>query len=167
VRIAVKRLPGGPGSGFMHEVPVGSQVAFSGPWGSFVAPTGDDAPAFVLATDTGITAALGLVRGQAFHARRGRTTLIWATDTLDYFVPEAWLHELGVSARLVILGRERVEHAVKLAFEHHGLEPFQDAWLCGDGKLIYPVRDALLAAGLEEPRIRLESFFNNPQKKSF
>ncbi len=165
VRIAVKRLAGGPGSGFMHEVPVGAEVAFSGPWGSFV-PTPEDTPSFVLATDTGITAALGLVRGLGFAARRARTQLVWATDTLDYFVPEAWLHELGVAARMMILGRERVEMAVALAFEQHAREPFEDAWLCGDGKLIYPVRDALLAAGLDESRIRLEAFFNNPNKKA-
>jgi len=56
---------------------------------------------------------------------------------------------------------------VELAFEQHAREPFEDAWLCGDGKLIYPVRDALIAAGLDEARVRLEPFFNNPSKKSF
>lgn len=165
VRIAVKRLPDGPGSGFLHEVPVGAEVAFSGPWGSFVATT-DAAPAFVFATDTGITAAIGLVSGRAFAARRACTQLVWATDTLDYFLPEAWLADLDVPARRVLLGRERVEDAVKLAFEQHAREPFEDAWLCGDGKLIHPVRDALVAAGLPESRVRLEAFFNNPQKKA-
>jgi ferredoxin-NADP reductase len=165
VRIAVKRLPDGPGSGFLHEVPIGAEVAFSGPWGSFVA-TEDAAPAFVLATDTGITAAIGLLRGRAFTARRASTQLVWATDTLDYFLPSAWLNDLGVPARRVLLGRERIEDAVKLAFEQHAREPFEDAWLCGDGKLIHPVHDALIAAGLPESRVRLEAFFNNPQKKA-
>jgi len=165
VRIAVKRLPDGPGSGFLHEIAIGAEVAFSGPWGSFVA-TADAAPGFVFATDTGITAALGLVNGRAFAARRAHTQLVWATDTLDYFLPEAWLHDLGVPARRVLLGRERIEDAVKLAFEQHAREPFEDAWLCGDGKLIHPVRDALIAAGLPESRVRLEAFFNNPQKKA-
>jgi ferredoxin-NADP reductase len=165
VRIAVKRLPDGPGSAFLHEIAVGAEVSFSGPWGQFVATT-DAAPGFVFASDTGITAALGLVHGRAFAARRAQTQLVWATDTLDYFLPEAWLEDLGVEARRVLLGRDRVEDAVKLAFEQHARAPFEDAWLCGDGKLIHPVRDALIAAGLPESRVRLEAFFNNPHKKA-
>jgi ferredoxin-NADP reductase len=162
VRIAVKRLPGGPGSGFLHEVPVGSEVAFSGPWGSFVAAEADG-PAFVLATDTGITAAMGLLRGRAFAARRAHTQLVWATDRLDYFVPGAWLDELGVAARQVLLAGDRVAHAVALALE---AQPIADAWLCGDGKVLYAVRDALVAAGVAGERIRIEAFFNNPNRKA-
>ena len=167
VRVAVKRLPSGPGSSFMHHVRVGAQLAFSGPWGRFVpAAAPVDEPALVLATDTGITAALGLVRGRGFAARRACTRLVWATDALDDFVPEAWLHDLGVAAQLLILGRDRVAGATRVALEHHLRAPLADVWLCGDGKVIHPVRDALVAAGVAEARVRLEAFFNHPPRKA-
>jgi ferredoxin-NADP reductase len=167
VHVAVKRLPGGPGSGFMHGLEVGAQVEFSGPWGSFVAPDAPpDGPAMILATDTGITAAFGLVRGGAFAARRAQTQLVWATDHLDDFVPGAWLGELGLPARQVLLGSDRVAAALDLVLRTHAATPLADAWLCGDGKLVHPVRDALCAAGLPAERVRVECFFNNPSKKS-
>src|SRR5437868_5868707 len=61
--LAVRRIGAGPASSFMHELKPGDVVPFSGPWGKFLA---DDArprrSTWLVATDTGITAALGLAR---------------------------------------------------------------------------------------------------------
>lgn len=62
-QIAVKHLPGGPGSGFILALEAGATLRFSGPWGRFFPPNGVTGPTLVLATDTGITAALGLAQG--------------------------------------------------------------------------------------------------------
>src|SRR5947199_337345 len=35
-QIAVKRLGNGPGSTFMHEAQVGTEIPFSGPWGKYL-----------------------------------------------------------------------------------------------------------------------------------
>src|SRR5579883_2012337 len=34
--LVVKRLEGGPGSNALHDAPVGTELAFSGPWGKLV-----------------------------------------------------------------------------------------------------------------------------------
>jgi ferredoxin-NADP reductase len=64
--LAVKRIPGGVGSGFIHDLPVGGEFEFSGPWGKFVASENMSREERVLciATDTGITAALGLLQSE-------------------------------------------------------------------------------------------------------
>src|SRR6266545_733072 len=57
IQLAVKRIPNGPASGFLHEIEVGSEVRFSGPWGKFYPQNSRNAatePALVLATDTGV-----------------------------------------------------------------------------------------------------------------
>src|SRR5713101_3933702 len=61
-QIAVRRVGEGPGSNFMHRMEVGAELPFSGPWGKFVANGASAGPRRVLATDTGITAALGARR---------------------------------------------------------------------------------------------------------
>src|SRR5690349_5217058 len=92
--LAVRRLDGGPGSSYMHELAVGAQVKFSGPWGKLVVGEGDEAgPTLVLATDTGITAALGLLRGRAFASRLSSTTLLWLRESDDDFVTEGFARE--------------------------------------------------------------------------
>src|SRR5688500_4957810 len=40
VQLAVKRIPGGLCSGFLHQVTVGAELKFSGPWGRLYPPEG-------------------------------------------------------------------------------------------------------------------------------
>jgi ferredoxin-NADP reductase len=40
------------------------------------------------------------------------------------------------------------------------------AFLAGDGAVIYPVRERLVAAGMQKENIHLEAFFNNPERKA-
>src|SRR6266545_4603220 len=53
-QIAVKRISGGRGSAFIHELPVGADIRFSGPWGKLFPQNGARGSTLVLATDTGI-----------------------------------------------------------------------------------------------------------------
>ena len=50
-------------------------------------------PTLVLATDTGITAALGLVQGVRFQALAAKAIVIWLRTTPDYFLPEPLVRE--------------------------------------------------------------------------
>src|SRR5437879_5669801 len=66
VKLAVKRLEGGPGSNAMHDAPIGATFTFSGPWGKSYADDAMEGRSLLLATDTGITAAMGLARTAGF-----------------------------------------------------------------------------------------------------
>src|SRR4051812_15695509 len=86
--LAVKRLPLGPGSAFMHDVPVGAELKLSGPWGKLHPAQGADGATVVLATDTGITAALGLLCSGRFAPLLAHTTFQWLRTASDDFLPD-------------------------------------------------------------------------------
>jgi ferredoxin-NADP reductase len=80
-QIAVRQIGPGPGSNFMHELPVGSELPFSGPWGKYlVGPSEAAGKTLVFATDTGLTAALGLIRGTHFRPLLPGTHVVWFVE---------------------------------------------------------------------------------------
>ncbi len=171
-QIAVKRIPGGPGSGFIHALEAGATLRFSGPWGRFFPPNGVTGPTLVLATDTGITAALGLVQGTGFQALAAEAIVIWLRTTPDYFLPETLVRERVPSAcsRLCIAATppigdpERIARARAILQEVLGRVVIRQAFMCGDGAVNYALLDDLVAAGIPATKDHLESFFNMPKK---
>jgi ferredoxin-NADP reductase len=189
--LVARRIDGGICSNYLHELEVGATLKFSGPWGKFLPVALDvdaqlertSAPAvprstWVVATDTGITAALGLVAGRAFRERRAQTTLLWLSAGADDFVSRDFVRDrlaaLDVSGGL---GEVRwgdlppVNHPERVAaglvhFEAlRRTPPPERVYLAGDGALLYPFAQALALAGLAESQVAIESFFNVPVKK--
>jgi ferredoxin-NADP reductase len=172
--IAVKHIDEGPGSSWLRTRQVGDQVPFSGPWGKFLP---DDARpragTWVIATDTGITAALGLTRGRAFAPQLLAAQLLWLVESEDYFLPDAWVRgrlpaELRYRrAPLPPSGHPaRVEAALAMVRELIVDGVPESVFLAGDGAVLHPLRELFAAAGVAEGNVRLEAFFNNPQRKS-
>ncbi len=171
-QIAVQRLPQGPGSGFFHAAQPGAEVAFSGPWGKFLPDDARPRPTLLVATDSGITAALGLLRGRAFAPQRAQSRLLWLIDPAAGLLPEELVRfacaELAVETAIEIVPPpghpERIVTA--RAAVQRALAPRPESvFLSGDGAVLYPLRDDLASAGVDEAAIRLEAFFNNPQRK--
>ncbi len=174
-QIAVKRIESGPGSSYMHSAEPGTNIPFSGPWGQYLPE--DSRPrtsTWVLATDTGITAALGLVRGTKFTPQLPGSKVIWFVPARDYFIPESKAREMIPSGckdfRLeVIPDTQAVERpaAVRALIREMAEKGLPESvFLSGDGNVLYPLRDDLISAGVPESGIRLECFFNNPFKKA-
>ncbi|WP_394825079.1 FAD-binding oxidoreductase [Pendulispora albinea] len=175
-RLLVKRL-GGPGSEVMHAAPVGTELSFSGPWGKLIAP-GHDAPVsdgadaprtLVVATDTGITTALGI----ALHASTLSTCrvleVLWLRSE-----DETFLDVDSVEARIEQAGVRFVHAAVLPASDPnrvHTAWSHVDARVAelgaelviasGDGAIIHPLRTRWAL-----PEVRIECYFHNPEKKS-
>ncbi len=171
-RIAVKRIPGGPGSGYIHALRVGEGLRFSGPWGRFFPENGTSGATLVLATDTGITAALGLVQGAKFQALAREAILIWLRSAPEYFLPEPLVREhvpiackaLRIEPIPPIGSTERVAYARALMREVLAAVPLRQAFVSGDGAVNYALLDDLVAAGIPATKDNLESFFNMPKK---
>jgi hypothetical protein len=162
--LAVRRLDG-PGSQWMHSRSVGDVVPFSGPWGKWLADDAQPRRTLILATDTGITAALGLVRGRAFAPQLGTTELVWLVEDDDYFLPDTFVQ--GALPWELVLRRAplpAVGHPERLAAAEAAVAPlghFDSVFLVGDGAVLYPLRERRFG-----PDARIECFFNNPAKKS-
>jgi ferredoxin-NADP reductase len=173
-QIGVRRIGEGPGSNFMHRIEVGGELTFSGPWGNFVSHGASAGPRLVFATDTGITAALRLLQGSRWCALADSTTAVWMVESDDYFIPPSFVQSLlsrrcpnfRVAATREVGDATRVGSA--LAMLERSLESTlpSAAFLAGDGSVIYPVRERLIAAGTQKENIHLEAFFNNPERKA-
>jgi len=172
-QLAVRRIGSGPGSNFMHRIEVGAELMFSGPWGKFGSNGTPPAPRLVFATDTGITATLGLLRAHGSASLTEQTKVFWLVASDDYFLPPAFARGAlaGLCENLTIItapttADTKLARAVELLdSELHSSVP-SSAFLAGDGAVIHGLRDHLMAAGVPSENIHREAFFNNPERKA-
>jgi ferredoxin-NADP reductase len=171
--LATKRIAAGPGSAYMHGLHVGDTIKFSGPWGKLVPPVEPPATArtLVLATDTGITAALGLVRGQRFAPLLPGTRFLWLRTSSSYFLPDDYVRPLLPSGLALELHPvPPPAHPERLAQVRavigDDLQPgrVQRVFFTGDGAVNYALLDHYTAQGLPATRDHVDSFFNYPKK---
>jgi ferredoxin-NADP reductase len=173
-QLAVKRIPGGPGSGFLHEAAVGSTIRFSGPWGKLGPGASATGASLVLATDTGVTAALGLLQAAGFAPLLPATTFLWLRTSTSYFLPDdlvrARLPEGLARAAIEVL--PPIDHPERIAWVRRRLSDLLQpgrlgqAFIAGDGAVNYALLDDLVAAGVPATRDSVESFFNMPKKSA-
>lgn len=173
-RLAVKRIPGGMASGHLHDVEVGATVQFSGPWGKLVPADAASGRTFVLATDTGITAALGLVQSARFRPLAPATLFVWLLPVGDDFLPTPLVREMlprdlgevRFGSLPTIGDPSRADIARALLRDVLSSGPLGQAFIAGDGVINYALLDDLVAAGVAATRDSVESFFNMPKKSA-
>jgi ferredoxin-NADP reductase len=162
--LVVKRLDG-PGSQALHEAPVGTELGFSGPWGKLVPEGGLAARTLLVATDTGITSALGIVEQHETQ----RAEVLWLREASDPFLDVELVHErvARAGARFVTACIPEVEAALRAAVAHalidarvRELSPTLVV-ATGDGRIVHPLVDRLRPIDT-----RIECYFHNPDKKS-
>jgi ferredoxin-NADP reductase len=171
-QLASKRIPAGLVSGFLHLAQPATEIKFSGPWGKFFPAEDAAGPTLVLATDTGITAALGLLRSARFAALLAETTFFWLRAGPHYFLPDPLVRgQLPRSLRAATIGDlppidhpERVPWVRSLVRGLLRSGPLAQAFIAGDGAVNYALLDDLVAAGVRATRDSVESFFNMPKK---
>ncbi len=182
VELATMRLPGGPGSGYMHEQRPGAEIRFSGPWGKLCSSAeverallpSTPRSTLLLATDTGVTAILGLARGERFAPLLEGCTFVWLRPSSGYFLPEDFVRaHLPPNLREVRIGTlpppnhpERVSLCRAFVRDLQERAPLGQAFIAGDGLVNYALVDDLVAAGVPATRDSVESFFNMPKKSA-
>ena len=171
-QLAVKRIPDGRGSAFVHGLEAGMDISFSGPWGRFIPREGDSGGTLILATDTGITAALGFVHATRFAPLRPKTLLIWLRGSSDYFLPEEFVRarvpsdcgEVRIEVIPAIGHPKRVPHARTILQQVLSRGDLAQAFIAGDGAVNQALFDDLVVAGVPVSKDNVESFFNMPKK---
>jgi NAD(P)H-flavin reductase len=168
-RLVVKRLGGGPGSDALHAAPLGAEFSFSGPWGKLVPETGLDDETLFVATDTGITSALGV----AAQGPQERLTVLWlrARDESFFDVERAHAAIVSAGARFVTAtipgvgtaGRAELAWAlVDACVAEHAPRVLLAA---GDGDIVFPLKQRAFPPSTVR-EVRIECFFHNPERKS-
>ena len=173
--LVVRRIPGGTGSGFIHSLVPGEAFEFSGPWGKYLPPATHENlnHILVVATDTGLTAALGLVNGRNFSRFLSSTQLIWFVESDTYFTPPSFLKEHiphGLQWKKIWIPKvgddSRVDFCkgcVSDLFEKDGVDR---VYLSGDGKVLLGLEDSFLTHGYRKDQIVTETFFNHKELKT-
>jgi ferredoxin-NADP reductase len=171
--IAVKRLPG-LGSQAMHDLPIDARLGFSGPWGKLVPEAGLARRTLLVATDTGITSALGIVEQRAISGEPCTLAVVWLRETAETFFSVAQVRQrierAGAACSthdIAPLGSSlRAAQASELVEAHARRFEASHVIATGDGAIVYPLRESLSLRVPQVVDVRIECFFNNPEKKS-
>lgn len=171
IEVTAKRLPGGPGSGWLHEhMRPGVRVSASGPHGTFTFAPGPGRRALFLSAGSGITPLMSMARTlhdlgsdadvRFVHSARSPADLVFAD-------------ELVAMARRPGFTRTSIVEDVPAGTAWDGLRgrlspallavlvpdlPLRDVFCCGPAPYMASVRSMLDAAGFDRARYYEESF---------
>ncbi len=172
-RIAVK-LWHGAGSRALHDVALGATLGFSGPWGKLIGEGGLAARTLLVATDTGITSALGVVEGFARDAPAPSLDVLWLHAPEERFLGINEVRARVQAARAsfaaatipAVDSPARVDAAFAL-IEGRARELLPTHVIAtGDGAIVHPLRERLPRTIASVQDVRCECFFRNPERKS-
>ncbi len=172
--LAVTKVEGGPGSTYLHELPIGTVIRTIGPQGFFTRPRGTKHPSLFVGTGTGVTPLRSMILDAVAHGDDSPLWLLFGVryegdrlyrDELDALVarhpnvrveytlskPAAeWTGRTGyVQAHVPELWRELSER--NLGPPH--------AYVCGLERMVGAVRDLLRKQlGVERKQVHSERY---------
>ena len=94
--LAVTRIEGGPGSGWLHAAEPGTTLAFSGPQGFFTRAAESAAPSLMVATGTGLTPMRSMIHAAV---AAGSSAPLWVLLGVRHEEDALYADELGALAR--------------------------------------------------------------------
>lgn len=172
-RIAIKLMEGA-GSRALHDVAVGATMGFSGPWGKLLGDAGLEERTLLVATDTGITSALGVVEQLAGSAGAPPLDVLWLRSEDECFLglesvrqrvaAAGATFESGAIPPVTSPARTAVAFAL-IEARTRELRP-SHVIATGDGAVVHPLRERLPQQFPFVRDVRVECFFRNPEKKS-
>lgn len=174
--LLVKKIGKGVGSSYVHQLKEGDVFEFSGPWGKnkpIVNETKDKSTLFI-ATDTGITAILGLLKGEAYRKSLTEARLIWITGKDNYFIPlkdmDQWIPKYCSYKMFTnISNSKEINRSLECVnnVENLNLEKLYDKiYVCGDGNVNSAIKTWFINKGYAREQIIAESFFHHERLKT-
>lgn len=172
-QLAIKRLHG-PGSDALHTAAVGATLGFSGPWGKLIPEQGLHERSLLVATDTGISSALGIVMQAAADDTTRPLEVLWLRsaqeDFLDVDTVTGRIEKAGVRCRLATIPEVSAHERTSMAWaliDARVVELGPGLVIAtGDGAIVHPLRARLPQHFAHVRDVRIECFFRNPEKKS-
>ncbi|MGW6705410.1 2Fe-2S iron-sulfur cluster-binding protein [Streptomyces sp. NPDC054956] len=164
LRITVKRVPGGAGSGWLcQDVAVGDELEILPPAGTFT-PSDLDRDLLLVAGGSGITPVLSLAKS-ALAAGRGHVALVYANRDPGavIFRDELWGLAEEHPGRLTVIHWLETLQGLPTAPQLGPLvAPYanREAYLCGPVPLMDAAETALRAAGAPGGRVHRERYFS-------
>ncbi|HEX4351341.1 MAG TPA: FAD-dependent oxidoreductase [Polyangiales bacterium] len=165
--LTVFRLPSGEGCAMMSQLERGDALHFSAPWGKLHPPA--SGPVWLVATDSGMSAALGLIAAREYAVHE--QTVVFGWSVADTFLDPDWirtrldprveleLRTLGPTGTTVRTSEVRQRLLERLAHARP-----EHVYLLGDGEVARQLQPLLIEHGVAADRIQSESFFNHVAK---
>lgn len=170
LRFLIRAIPGGAATEYFLRMPLGTEVAMTGPHGFFVLAPQHAGDVVFGATGTGIAPVLPMLRELAARAEPGRRLVYWGSrHAADLFcVDEIEAACRAAGAQLTIhLSRPpdswtgahgRITAPLLASLPSLQAPSF---YLVGNGQMIAEVKAGLVAAGVDRKKqIRTEAFFD-------
>ncbi len=172
VELQVRRVPGGAGTGFLHEkVMVGDTLAFSAPYGRFFVRRSRGGPLLFLAGGTGVSSPRSMILDLLAEGCEEPITLIHGVRTAADLYGEEAFRRLAAEhpnfTYVPVLSSEPAgsDWAGERGFVHEAAERLfggnfegQTAYLCGPPPMIEASIAALMKGRLFEKHIFTERF---------
>lgn len=188
LRITVKRVDEGRGSGFLHErIQEGDLLEVGPPAGEFHLDLESSAPVVLIAGGVGVTPFLSMLEALSERQPERPAWLFYGVQQGACLIQRARLEELAQGARQVHFcysqagERERALAASASGNVAHHCRRIEVEWLlsqlpahlagqgefytCGPDALMDEVREELLRRGVEPERFHLEAFGGKPRSK--
>jgi len=170
IELAVTRVPGGPGSTWLHEMRPGTRVNLSGPYGFFTIEAPPPAPLFFVATGTGVTPMRPMLRRVFEVGPDHEVTLVFGVRHEEDLIYRAEFEQLAgrhASFRfLPTLTRPgpawrgqagRVQTLVDdLLIDQRRTD--MDVYICGLRRMVDDVRARLKTAGWDRKKLHQERY---------
>jgi len=151
LELLLDRVPKGPGSHYLFDLPPGARVDFTGPWGTFVLDQPPEAEAVFIALGTGIAP----IRPMLHRAAAGAThplTLLYATSLPIYRDELAALPGLAVD----VIAPDAVENEVRRRWLDADTDRTRQFFVCGVGEIVPRLRDLLRRDGYVRRAVQYE-----------
>ena len=177
IRIAICKISrGGVSEHMIENLERGAELEFGGPYGKnyYIKDADPDGKLLLAATDTGITAMMGILNGNSCQKYLNRILIFWFREDNYEFLSDDYIYRnipvnISNSFNIVIIpppddvGRYQIIRK-ELTGAILEMTPAL-SFLSGDGFALRIMREILCIFGMEDEYIRTEPFFNSDMKK--
>jgi ferredoxin-NADP reductase len=151
IELCLDHVPGGPGSSYLFGLAEGTELAWSGPWGTFALDAAPACETVFVAEGTGIAPLRPMLR-RAAATTRHRLHLLYAPTHPLY------RDELGNLPHLTVTDTTpaRIEDVLHTTWIDRDHDRDRHFYLCGVGDRVHRMRDMLRAAGYARRAVQYE-----------
>jgi len=173
LRFIVRLVPQGPGSRVLEELPLGSELTFTGPHGFFTLAPQHAGDIILGATGTGMAALLPMLEALVSQPIGGRRLGFWGARREEDLFARAEVESVCARARAELRtylsdppagwtgGRGRISQPLLAEVPSDSSLSTATFYLVGNGAMIVEAKGGLVAQGVNrKTQIRTEAFFD-------
>jgi len=161
LEICLNLVPGGRASPYLLTLPVGAQVRFTGPWGTFVLDRAPEAEAVFIADGTGIAPIRPMLRRALATATRHPLRLLYGAESRARLLYRTELEAMAREHRdfdCEHVPSARLRDEVARRWVDGDADRARRFFICGVGAIVPALRDLLRGAGYERRAVQYEKW---------